>query len=388
MFPGVQMSKPRVAVIGGGALGAAAAYHLARSGAVVSVLESGVAGGEGASRHSGGIVRSFDLDPVLARLSAYGTWLMHHWNEHEWPGQSPFKSTGLYYLLDGDDEGTLSQALHAASVCGFEMRVRGTREAPAGLLTANASDRNHMLFDPSAGLGDVRLTIRNLISGVLALGGNVFEHCRVQCIRPASTGGVDVVLHSGQPLAFDFVLVAAGWMSRELMPAAQIAAKTIPMLQLDGLPGDFLIPLIDAGSGAYLRPLGPGQALLGWSGTSFDWRQAPPPIDAAQGMACLAALSERVDVGQPRVINALQGIDAYTANCRPMVGFLHDPGSIYLATGLSGRGYKFSLALGRLVSRAIGGHLGLHADGMEDHPIAAPLQAEVVSELNVYAAVS
>src|ERR1700744_2222874 len=63
-----------VAVIGGGIYGSAVAYFLSCRGIRVVLLERGVVGGEGATAWSGGIVRVYDPDPVLADFALSGAW--------------------------------------------------------------------------------------------------------------------------------------------------------------------------------------------------------------------------------------------------------------------------------------------------------------------------
>ena len=47
------MYKPKVTIIGGGIIGAAAAFELARQGAEVTLLEAGLAAGQASGRSFG-----------------------------------------------------------------------------------------------------------------------------------------------------------------------------------------------------------------------------------------------------------------------------------------------------------------------------------------------
>src|SRR5215207_7258737 len=59
---------PDVAIIGGGIIGASAAYFLARAGASVELFERGDVAGAASGRNSGAVQHPFD--PVLAELHA------------------------------------------------------------------------------------------------------------------------------------------------------------------------------------------------------------------------------------------------------------------------------------------------------------------------------
>lgn len=371
-------SKKHIAVIGGGILGATIAYYLSRSGVKISLLEQGAAGCEGASRYSGGIVRSFDFDPVVAEWSAYGTWLLRRWEEHGWPGKSPLTPTGLYYLLNGTQDNNISEGMSAISPYGCEMDVLRGIDANRRCSVLRAYPEDMVLYDGSAGLGDVRLTVRNLLAGTVSLGGSVLEHCRVQSVRNSDTGGALVVLGNGKSLGFDFGIIATGCLARELVPAIPIIAKTIPMIQLAGLPDSFNFPLIDANSETYLRPIGFGQSLMGWSGKAFTPGEEMPHLDWDEANTRLGNLCKRLNLeALPQVINSFQGYDAYSSDCRPIAGFVRHFDAFYVASGLSGRGYKLSLGLGRMISRVIAGHLEFVTDDMEDHPASESLLSSV-----------
>ncbi|MGI9503739.1 MAG: FAD-dependent oxidoreductase, partial [Geminicoccaceae bacterium] len=91
-----------VVVIGGGVVGSAIAFHLARADRHVALIERGVIGGEGASRYSGGIVRAYDPDPHLAKLALAGALRFNTPALFGLPETLPFRRTGVLYLIRPD----------------------------------------------------------------------------------------------------------------------------------------------------------------------------------------------------------------------------------------------------------------------------------------------
>jgi len=349
---------PEVAVVGGGVLGSAIAFWLARAGVGVRLFEAGAAGAEGANRHTGGMLRSLDFDPVLMRLSMAGTALMNDWAGCGLPGPSPVTAAPLWWLVDEDG------AEHFEALCRehpplgrLVHRVRTARAAPAVLRGAAAP---WALHDPSGGVTDARLAVRQLLHDAVRHGAEVFEHCPV-AIGPAgggAPGAVELRSAAGLPIAAGWTVLATGAaVSAQRLGAARAwERRSVPQVQLGGLPTG-LGCVIDQPSGTYLRPLGPGRACLGWPGRVLESGPVPPPDEAEAGRRIEAMYRSLGLQAMPWAVGHLVGTDAYTADARPQVEW-REAGHTCLATGLSGRGFKYGVLLGAAIAHGLCRRLG------------------------------
>ena len=82
-----------VIVIGAGTTGTSAAWHLARAGASVRLLDKGAIA-SGSSGASPGIVREYYADPALSQLAARGVRAYRDWRQH-YPGTCGYQRTGF-----------------------------------------------------------------------------------------------------------------------------------------------------------------------------------------------------------------------------------------------------------------------------------------------------
>jgi glycine/D-amino acid oxidase-like deaminating enzyme len=349
----------QVVVIGGGPLGASVTYWLARAGCAVSAYEAGVAGVEGASRHSGGMTRSVDPDPVLDRLSFFGTRLLNRWRVLRLPGSSPLRAAPLWWLLDADLADTLRRRLMAGPAERAALlltRTEAAHRAPA-LRDAQAP---WVLHDPSAGTCDVRLLVRNLLWGAQKHGARVYEHCPVH-VAMDHGGAVEMrAEHADRVIDADLVVLTMGQGLPRALAASRLTRRSVPQVQVTHVPP---LPgaLIDALSGTYLRPGAEGDAFVGWSGSPLQEGQSAMP-DLATAKEKLQRLADTLGWPRvPQVLGLVPGSDAYTENFRPLCEWSSDGRSVH-AGGLSGRGLKYAPLLGAWLADTLArrlGHAGL-----------------------------
>lgn len=367
------MHDNHVTVVGAGPLGAATAYWLARYGCGVAVYDAGAAGSEGASRHSGGMLRCIDPDPVVDVLSALGTGLLNRWDELKLPGSSPVDAMPLWWLADEE----LAQVLRS------RLRAQGADRAVTILRTGDAAAIEPALgrvrapwivHDPAAGVCDVRLLVRSLLWGARKLGAHVHEHCPIHVGRNGS-GQIDCVAQvGGLSLAGDVQVLAMGQGLPHWLPGAGgVTRRSVPQVQVTGMPP---LPgaIIDARSATYVRPLAGGNAFIGWSGMPLQPGQSPMPAlhEAQARIRELAATFGWQHL--PRVLSLIPGTDAYTDDCRPLLRWSQG-GRTCCVGALSGRGLKYALLLGACVADGVCHRLGLAGPGRDLPEVQIALDA-------------
>lgn len=367
------MGTPRVNVVGAGPLGAATSYWLARHGCEVRVYDAGAAGGEGASRHSGGMLRCIDPDPVLDVLSALGTRLLNRWEACGLPGPSPVESMCLWWLADDPLAAELRARLQAFDG-GRTATLRSTRDAALSERLLDGVRAPWALHDPQAGLCDVRLLVRSLLWGARRHGARLYEHCPIG-LRRSANGQLECVAEPrGLPLAGDLQVLATGQGLPTWLPGAGgLTRRTVPQVQVTGLPP---LPgmIIDARSATYIRPLASGDACVGWSGAPLDPDQpASPSLQEAETK--LRELAWTLGWPQlPGILSLICGSDAYTGDFRPLLQW-SDDGRTCWASGLSGRGLKYALLLGACIADQACERLDLAGPGQDLPEIAVAREA-------------
>lgn len=348
----------RVAVVGAGPVGASVAWWLSTAGCDVRLYEAGVAGGEGACRHSGGMTRSVDPDPVLDRLSRLGSALLDRWGALGLPGPSPLRRVPLWWLLDADLAEVLQQRLHEQERAGARNAVLLTREQAQRAAPALRMARAHrVLHDPSAGACDTRLLVRNLLWGAQSRGARLYEHCPVRVIRHDDGRIACRAAQGGHAIDADVTVLAMGQGLPRTIGGTLRARRSVPQVQVTDVPP---LPgaLIDAASGTYLRPGADGDAFVGWSGPRLhDGQSAMPDIAVATSKLRLLADSLGWD-RLPTVLGLVPGTDEYTEDLRPLFEW-HADGRACLVGALSGRGLKYATLLGACVADTLAQRFGL-----------------------------
>ncbi|WP_440991008.1 NAD(P)/FAD-dependent oxidoreductase [Haloarchaeobius baliensis] len=347
-----------VAVIGGGAVGATAAYDLARHGVDVTLFEAGDIAG-GSSGRAAGIVYDAFAEDVDSRVAE--------------------RALERFRAFDGRGEFTLDGAPYVwLAREGDDRRADAIREQVPRM---RANDRDVALLDRDD-LAEEFPTLRSDDVAVAAVardaavvdpatyppllatlaeeeGATVREATPVRLATDGDGAGSSVVV-GAETHPFDAVLVAAGAHSKRLLADAgvPIAMKPYRVQALTaGFDAD--VPICyDATAGVYLRPHPDG--LLVGDGTEErevdpdDWRRSADDwfVDGA-----VAAVAERTGT-EPSVERAWAGLCTATPDRDPLLGELRD--GLYVATGFQGHGFMRAPALGEAVAAEM-----LEGDGIE-----------------------
>lgn len=354
-----------LAIVGAGIYGSALAYFLSAQGLRVAVLEKEVAGAGGATSYSGGIVRVYDPDPVLAGLSLAGSFEFSQWRRLRYPGATPFRKTGCLYRVAEQnivDANVRVEQLKANNYDGVILNAHVLKRRFPWL---HVQKDDMAIWEPSGGYGDPRLTARNLAEGSLANGAIWMEHAIVKGFVRQS-GAWKIYLQYGELFA-NAVVLAGGAYCIDLLPELPIYTRTISLIRYTAGISNIPCPVVDEVSGTYLRPAENG----GWySGTQVFQETRHPAdisnIDQAEWQDADQRLQQLVRLpylGKP--LHAIKGFDAYTKSNRPFIGPVPGYKNVWAITGFSGRGYKYVLPVAKSVALRICGSLGRNASKLE-----------------------
>jgi sarcosine oxidase, subunit beta len=351
-----QPKRTEVAVIGGGVMGASIAYHLARAGAAVTVLERRAIAAAASGASAGG-VRQQGRDPreLPLAMHACARWATL---EAELDADVHYRRQGHLSLIErAADRPALDAAvarqraagLDIVVVEGDELRALAPAVSPHVLAGSYTRDDGHA--DPAR-------TTRAFAAAAERAGATIRTGATVTGL--ASTGGrVTGVATDARLVAADITVLAAGAWSTALAATVAVRLPIEPM-GLQMIRTQPVSHCLDQVVGCVGRNLSfkqlPSGAFLIGGGWPGDWS-----LDDSRGTVRPASIfGSALDASA--IIPAVRaapldaawvGIEARTADEVPILGPVQGLNGLVLATGFSGHGFALSPAIGQVISELI-----------------------------------
>ena len=331
--------KADVVVVGGGALGASAAYHLRRLGVADVVLLERDALASGSTSKSAGGIRAQFADELNVRIA------LRSLEEFERLAEEiSFRQHGYLFLLDdAADVASFREALALQRSLGVDSRELTPAEASElvpqlsleGLLAATYCAR------------DGYATPESLVQHYATTSGaTVVQGCALTGVDVREGRIVGVETTRGR-IATDTVVCCAGIWSREVGALAGVElpvdgeARSMWFTPQDGgLPAR--LPLtIDFSTGFYFHREGPGLAFGGRERALEDVAEA-----AARRLPVLADLPVQA---------SWWGWYDVSPDWNALVGEAPEPSRFLYATGFSGHGFQQAPAVGEHLAELVTG---------------------------------
>ena len=347
-----------VAIIGAGIHGASAAFHLARAGARVTVLERLTPAG-GPTGLSSGVCRAYYTNPFLAEAARDSIRMMADFDEIGQGHDSGFRRTGLLYLHPPQDDAEV--AANAARLNELDIAVdiyeadELRREFPQFVL----DDIGIGAFERDAGYADPAGTTAGMMAGAVAAGATLRAHRAVTAVQSRAAGGAVLELDGRERLEAERVLIAAGpWTAPLVRQVGVELPLTVErhLVATARLDRDDRIPFGhgDLVTGYYCRPEGSDHYLMGWT-------HAEPPVDPddfdrtlhrEEELGLINAVARRYPAlhdAEPR--GGWASLYDVSPDWQPVIGEIVD--GVFVDAGTSGHGFKLAPALGRHVARLV-----------------------------------
>lgn len=341
--------KYEYVVVGAGVVGATIAYHLARRGRKVLLLERATPASIGASAYPGGILRGFDLDPLMADIATQGLDYFLHWGSLGFFGSCPVRHLGFTYLLKPS---SLSQAETIIAALGSRSSARLLPKAErAEKLGALNPDHGIAIFEHAGGVGDPAATARSFCAGMIRHGGTLLEYAQLHQISARDSGGWMVALDYGLIAAERIVLATGAW-SKQLLPSLPLETRSISLACVQS-SAKIDSPIFDEVGGVYIRPLNERMFYCGSTTVEgeVEGDEVRPNVSDQVYQHIFEQTKTLLHEGHElRLLHGVSGMDAYTSSRRPYLGFIDQEKTFYIATGFSGRGYKYALWAGDAVA--------------------------------------
>jgi monomeric sarcosine oxidase len=350
----------RIAVLGAGGVGSAAARFLAREGHEVTVLEQFEPDHDlGSSYGSSRIIRKTYPDGFYTALmeAAYPLW-----DELEREASEPLfaRTGGLFFgPAEHPELAAIRRALKDHGVPFEELEPTACeRRFPRLRLQAGEVG----VFEPEAGYLRASACVRANLRLAREWGARVRERTRVDGLEP-HLGGITLVLADGKSLEVDRVVVTAGaWTARLLSPHVSLPFTVTRQVYCHFEPD---APMQDFGAERF--PVWIDFATYFYGFPHDGWT---PGVKVAQHVPGTPTDPDRVDREfhdadreplrdyRARRLPGLSSRIAFEKVClytmTPDTDFVvdHLPGEprVTLVGGLSGHGFKFTVLLGRIAA--------------------------------------
>ncbi len=364
-------------IVGGGVIGNSIAYHLARQGQQVLVIErSEVASSPAASWASAGGVRRQGRHPAEARLAIEA---IERWKtlEQELEADLHYRHGGNLLLAESDAEADqLVKFVDHQHEIGFADVLLVDRKEALSLVPGLNDRIVAGSFSPIDGQADPVLTTRAFAIAALRHGAIYWTGTSTSSFTVHKEHVKSVQTERGKVNAEHIVLAAGAW-SDELAATfglrLPIRTRALQMILSTPAHSNLLQPVISAvGRVLSLKQVANGAFLLGggWLGDStpdrrsFIMRSTSIQGNWATARELLPA------VGDQRIARSWCGLEAQSIDDIPFIGSMPGLKGLTIAVGFSGHGFALAPAIGRSVAEQINGHSTPELEGLNPTRIA------------------
>jgi sarcosine oxidase subunit beta len=351
-----ERATAEVVVVGGGAIGCAVAYELARRGVTVALIEAATiaAGASGAS--AGGVrQQGRDLRELPIALRAI----------RRWPYLSEELGADLHYRQDGnlrlaerpEDVSALERRVAGERALGLDVRMIGLAELRE-LVPGIAPSVLAASWCPSDGHAMPSLVTHAFARAAARLGARVLQRTQVIGITLHRDRVAGVTTTRGE-ISCRWVVNAAGAWSAEIARmvgvSIPIEPRALQMLVTEPMPLRLRPVLGSVNRRLSLKQL-PGGAYLiggGWPGrldrvTLRTWLLPASIVGSLRDARAVYPPLERA-----RLVRGWAGIEAIAADEVPILGTVGEVEGFVFACGFSGHGFALAPAIGELIAELI-----------------------------------
>lgn len=342
-----------VVVIGGGVIGLATAYELARSGTQVVLLDSGPFGAGSTCKAAGGVRANFS-DEINIQLGKRSLDIFERFDEL-FDQEIDLHQVGYLFLLDNElDVAHFEAAVALQNSLGVQSQVIEPDDARRlspyistdGLLAGVFSPRDGHCTPESVVLGYSRAARR--------AGATLIPSCAVTG-ADVTDGHIRAVHTAAGTIAADQVVCAAGAWSRQIgewfgvdLPVDPLRRQVVVTEPVPHLPADTPFT-IDFATSFYFHNEGPG-LLIGMSDP-----HETPGFKTSRGEEWLPGLADAIERRAPAladfgISSGWAGLYEMTPDHNGLVGEAPEVPGFFYCTGFSGHGFLLGPALGEVMS--------------------------------------
>ncbi len=359
----------RVVIVGGGVIGLATAYHLAKLGLEDVLLVERNQLTSGTSWHAAGVVGPLRSSMTLTRLAMHATELFPRLERETGQGTG-YRQTGGLWLAGSEDRLIELRRIAAlGDMAGLDARIFDPDEVAAKAPLLRVDDLAGALWVAQDGQANPVDLCMAYAKGARA--GRVRIREGVGCAAIHRRGGKvsGVQLSSGEAVRCEVVVNCAGAWARSVgaMAGAPVPLQAVEHMYVVTEPMPELaapFPIVrDLDRGAYLKEDAGKLLLGGFEPHAKIWDADGPhgnhpflelPQDWEQFEPFMAAGLERVPaLARTGVQHFMNGPESFTPDNRPLLGESPYLRGFYVAAGFSSTGMMSSAGAGRVMARWI-----------------------------------
>jgi len=347
-------------VIGGGIIGMATAFYLARQkhGQIVLLEKEQFTGSCSTSKAAGGIRAQFS-DKTNIQMSMLSEKVFCRFKEET--GQDAlFDQVGYMFLLTRDEDvATFKKSVELQRSLGLPVDILKPSDIPQYSPHVRLDDVIMATFCKDDGLGDPHEFLSGYEKACRQMGVEIALETEVTGLK-TDRGRITHVVTNKGTLACGVVVNATGAFADKIgkMVGSEVKVAPIRRQCVTTGPLDFVKPffpmIVDVASGLYSHKESKG-LLLGWADPnvqpSFDISIDPDYTDAILERA----LDRMPQLETAEVANKWAGLYETTPDHRAIIGREPEIENLYHNVGFSGHGFMHAPAAGIVVSQMIAG---------------------------------
>jgi len=352
------MAKPEIIVVGAGVVGCSLAFHLARSGARVTVFDKAGEVCAGMSARSGALLRMHytfapEAEVAWKSLGYFANWEAMVGRDAERHGCG-FVRTGFAIVVGPPNVEKLRANIAMMRAVGIDTSVVEPAELQSLEPAINVDDVALAAYEPQSGYADPVATTRSMAEAAARHGAAFKLGVPIGAIETASGRIRSVVDAAGIRYAADAVCVAAGpWTDRLLKPLGAAIGIRAERAQIASFKRPSTLKhcgCIDTISGSYFRPQGDAETLIGLGDVKAEYEPDPDSFREDNDADFVTEVAERLAHRVPAMAGAgysrgHAGIYDVSPDSRAVIGPVPEVGGLYVAAGFSGTGFKTAPAV-------------------------------------------
>ena len=357
----IQDTACDVVIIGGGVIGCATAYNLAKKGRSVTVLDREPNIGEGASSRNGGGVRQSGRDARELPLAMYAV-------ENMWPGLSDELGADVEYVKKGNLRlgkteahlETLRGLTSMSQSLGLDMKMIGPEEVRE--INPYLSDQViGASWCPTDGHANPMRTTLAYYRAALKLGVRFITGVEVKCLRKVR-GRLGAVVTNVGEFSANNVVLAAGLGSRGIAASVGIdipmTGELIECLVTEMQPEMFPQMLGVATGDFYGHQSAHGSFVFGGSsgleGSNGAFGGRPTSSITAPA-ECRAIMGYIPRLADAKIVRTWAGWEDVCVDGVPVISNIDEVPGLTVACAFTGHGFGISPIVGLLLSEMVCG---------------------------------
>lgn len=353
-----------VIIIGGGIMGSSSAYHLAKKGVKVALLERRYIG-DGPTGKSSAIIRQHYSNEITARMALHGVKTFKRFKE-EIGDDCGYQNTGFLVVMGNESSPGLVKLLAFQRSLGIRTELlsnESVRELFPGLAL---DDSISVAYEPDGGYADAYLTTNAFARAAEKLGADIFTKAEVTGIRRDGKKVVGVDSTKGSFDAPAIISCTGAWargVSEFVDVQVPINACRVQVAYFkrpNAIRGHHPV-VADFVNDTYFRSEGTDLTLVGLlDPTEANAIVDPDQFDESIDLDFVEEAGTKMMKRYPDMLESestggYASLYAVTPDWHPIVDEIPSGSGYYVCSGFSGHGFKLGPAVGLMVSEMMTG---------------------------------